>query len=413
MSKTPQESTKKMFFTASDLLQRINSSIKDDAFPNDALSSSSSSSSVGGFELQRKMPDGSYRRADEKELAAADFHAKMKQAAEMTSNLTRQQKMEWAAAQRKQGNVLFGNGDYKEAMDIYLTCLVAMDVSKSPSTNTEMKLNDDEISDGEGITSSASFKSKSEVEIQLPVLLNLALCALKMGMLSKAEQFCNYALEMEAGLRSPKAYFRRGKVRMLMGNYADAELDLDKALDLIEQSCVDDAGSDDDSTNGLLKDDAQVILREKQKLHRLVQKAEKNRKIQKKAMERLFNSAEHDDDAKTKSVKSTIGKSLKEMSLGECSSLYPEEKTGRRKFSTLRDDPTWDHSSFINVPSNEAAEASQCISNHVAWYLRMIGRCAQRLLDLIGHDNEGRDRITQRDTVHNSDLSVLSKKKVL
>jgi tetratricopeptide (TPR) repeat protein len=334
-------------------------------------------------------------------------------AAEMTLNLTHQQKIEWAAAQRKQGNVLFGTGDYKEAMDVYLTCLVAMDVSNSPSTNTEMKCNEDDISAADDITSSASFKSKSEVEIQLPVLLNLALCALKLGMLSKAEKFCNYALELEAGLRSAKAHFRRGRIRMLLGNYVDAELDLDKALNLIQQSCVDDAGSDGDSTNSLQKDDTQVILREKQKLHRLVQKAEMNHNIQKRAMERLFNSAEHDGDAKAKSVKSTVGKSLKEMSSGECSSLYPKEKTGRRNFSTLRDDPSWDHSLFINDQSNEAAEASHFISTHVAWYLQMIGRCAQRLLDIIGYDNEDHDRITQRGIVHNSDMSVLSKKKDL
>ena len=60
-----------MFFTTSDLLQRLNSSISD------SIGEESPSSS--GFELQRQMPDGSYRRAEERELAAANFQTKMKQ----------------------------------------------------------------------------------------------------------------------------------------------------------------------------------------------------------------------------------------------------------------------------------------------------------------------------------------------
>ena len=59
-----------MFFTTSDLLQRLNSSI------NDSIGEEAPS---GGFELQRQMPDGSYRRAEERELAAANFQTKMKQ----------------------------------------------------------------------------------------------------------------------------------------------------------------------------------------------------------------------------------------------------------------------------------------------------------------------------------------------
>ena len=60
-----------MFFTTSDLLQRLNSSI------NDSIGEEAPSPS--GFELQRQMPDGSYRRAEERELAAANFQTKMKQ----------------------------------------------------------------------------------------------------------------------------------------------------------------------------------------------------------------------------------------------------------------------------------------------------------------------------------------------
>ena len=70
---------KKMFFTTSDLLQRLNSSINDSVGQN---------APSGGFELQRQMPDGSYRRAEEKELAAANFQTKMKQVCLQLDNFT-------------------------------------------------------------------------------------------------------------------------------------------------------------------------------------------------------------------------------------------------------------------------------------------------------------------------------------
>ena len=63
---------KKMFFTTSDLIKRMNSAMTS-ADPNE------NDSDRPGFELQRKMPDGSYRRAEESEVAAADFQAKLKQ----------------------------------------------------------------------------------------------------------------------------------------------------------------------------------------------------------------------------------------------------------------------------------------------------------------------------------------------
>ncbi len=62
-----------MFVTASDLIQRMNSAITN------AYVENNESSGDAGFELQRKLPDGSYRPADESEIAAVDFQAKLKQ----------------------------------------------------------------------------------------------------------------------------------------------------------------------------------------------------------------------------------------------------------------------------------------------------------------------------------------------
>ena len=74
---------KKLFFTTTDLLERLNSSIQHSVGGNhnndDTTNKDGIHPSPGGFELQRQMPDGSYRRAEEREVAAANFQTKMKQ----------------------------------------------------------------------------------------------------------------------------------------------------------------------------------------------------------------------------------------------------------------------------------------------------------------------------------------------
>ena len=386
---------KKMFFTTSDLVSKMNASMKE---ANMILPASSDDDAGGGFELQRKMPDGSYRRADEKEVAAADFQSKMKQASEAIKTLNPQQKIEWAKYQRTEGNVLFARGEYKEAMDVYLTCLVAMDQSSSSSLsssppsdeatsvpmadeNTE-KTNDGRRNDYDDVTNDEDdegeqqqFNIQIEKDIKLPVLLNLALSALKLGMLSKAEQFCNHAIETELGKQSAKAHFRRGRVRMLMGHFVSAELDLDKAHELIDTNMimrnsdniiVTDINDRKENNQKLkeLENEKTVILREKQKLNRLVNHAHKNEKQQKRAMQKLFNSS--DEQQQRQHAKSQA-----------IQDLYPEKATPA---STKQSN---EQSEIVNEYSQP--------TTYVQWYMQMIGRCAQKILDVIGHGDDEDD----------------------
>lgn len=306
----------------------------------------------------------------------------------MTAKLTPAQKIEWATGQRKEGNRLFASCEYQEAMDVYLTCLVAIDTSNSSTDAVE------------NVDEAPVLASQYETEIKLPVLLNLALCALKLGMLSKAEKFCNYAIEMKAGKQSAKCYFRRGKVRMLMGHYISAELDLAKALDLLDQSANDAV-----DVNIELEKDKRVILREKQKLHQLVKQAEKNQMQQKKAMQRLFES----DSSEGAKPVSTVGVTA-EMPTHQNkpndkpASLYPEKKAGTRKYSTLRDDPNWDHS--IAAEDTDGEETSSPLRTYFEWYMQMAGRCAQKILDTIG----GEDNELETMTASSSTLSSGDKK---
>ena len=333
-----------LFFTTTDLIDKMNRSIQE------ATGVAGELPGGGGFELQRKLPDGSYRRADESETAAANFQAKMKQAAEMTASLEPGERIEWAGWQRKQGNELFARGEYREAMDVYLTCLVAMD------QNTGNK-NENADSDGGGSNSTEQqpaddMAERIEKEIKLPVLLNLALSAMKLGLLSKADQFCSFALETESGRRSVKAHFRRGRVRMLMGHYVTAELDLEKADELNAEKLVEGGEREDEE----VEKERDAIARERRKLSRLVGQASRNRKTQKRAMERLFQS--HVDAGGGALAIATEG-------------LYHEKES---------------------PPIEEYDESFQQLSCW-QWYLHMVGRCAQKILDIIGEDEDDDDEV--------------------
>jgi len=59
----------KMFFTTSDLMEKMNSTLRNGDTENFGPQ----------FELQKRLPDGSTRRANDSEMAMADFQSKLKQ----------------------------------------------------------------------------------------------------------------------------------------------------------------------------------------------------------------------------------------------------------------------------------------------------------------------------------------------
>ena len=75
MSKHLDDEEDKLFFTTSDLLNRINSVIDSESKKNDQ----SIKNAQPRFELQRRLPGGQTRKANADESAAADFQAKLKQ----------------------------------------------------------------------------------------------------------------------------------------------------------------------------------------------------------------------------------------------------------------------------------------------------------------------------------------------
>lgn len=246
------------FFTTTDLINRINASLEDtsDTFNSpsseEARKYEKSQSNRPKFELQRRFSDGTTRKASPEETAAADFQAKLQQAGQIVSHLNRDEKLIWAGEQRQVGNKLFQEGGYKEAMDVYLTCLVALEyISKD-------RMNDNQMDE----------------DIKMPVLLNLAACALNLGMYKKTVSFCDFCMELECAKKNPKVYFRRGKAYMFMGNYSLARNDLNMAESILLQDFNDDSK------------ECLSIRKEMQRLDKMIQNSKKNKERQAMAMKK-------------------------------------------------------------------------------------------------------------------------------
>lgn len=122
-------------------------------------------------------------------------------------------------------------------MDVYMTCLVAIDVGPPQQRNGEnggVPNNDRSHCKLEGSNLFFDqYKERTEREIKLPVLLNMSACSLKLGMWKKTEIFCSFALDIPCARDNPKVYFRRGRALMFIGSYEKARVDLEYALKLL------------------------------------------------------------------------------------------------------------------------------------------------------------------------------------
>ncbi|VEU41628.1 unnamed protein product [Pseudo-nitzschia multistriata] len=234
---------KSPFITTSDIINRLNSQLSElSTFANET-DLASSQQQQPRFELQKRLPDGSAIPATQDETDAANFKTKLDQSAKFVSQLeSPADRQYWAEQQRLIGNGFFQQGDYKAAMDIYLTCLVVKE-------NTSGFLRD----------------------TLLPVLNNLAQCTLQLGMYAKTILFCEMALEevskakqqgwvegidakekqqneqeVPAGEKSTtarrdledaivlcKIYFKRGKALRLKGHYKEAREAINCSLDCL------------------------------------------------------------------------------------------------------------------------------------------------------------------------------------
>jgi tetratricopeptide (TPR) repeat protein len=335
--KNNEDEPKKLFLTTTDLLNTM----------NHALSKMDEEGIQPRFELQKRLPNGNTAKCSEQDMAVADMESKFKQAAGEVEELNDEQKLEWAKIQRKEGNVLYARKEYKEAIDVYLTCLVV----KSPDENITTDFMD---------------------QVYLPVLNNLAQCTLQLGSYRKAATFCTMALEEEPKLlHRPEAvsklYFRRGKARRLGGDYKEAIEDFAKAQELLG------APADNEAEHRAIKKELQLV-------EQSLIEGRRNEAKQKDAMKRFFDAPAADalggGMAPNKDQHATTMPTANRSAAGNNKksepSLYGAKK---RAYSTLR------AKKEVDDDDKEPKELS-----HWQYYLAVIGSIAERLLIMMGDE---------------------------
>lgn len=327
------------FVTTSDVLSSLNKALNNLETPQDIAKPH--------FELQRRMPDGSTRRATETEVQAADMETKLSQAAAHVQTLpTWEAKLEWAQKQRQYGNTLYQQERYAEAIDIYLTCLVvAQEEEKTPN---------------------------SEGLLFFYLMNNLAQAALQLKWYSKAEHFCSLAFEHEENRHNwtiesttrnqrqqmAKLYHKRSKARRLKGLYKEARLDLEAALEWLDYG----NGKDDDTMSASRR----AIQREVQLVAQGSAEAKRNKERAKKGMQKVLQSTDHesDDDASNEPL------------------FAPTERT----FSTLR------APSRVEDDHDEEDDTTSPTLSYWQCYLAMVARVAEKLLEWTGDDEYSSSR---------------------
>ena len=428
---------KSPFVTTTDVINQLNKQLSnlsseydDDNGNNNGNSGDSSTlfQKEPRFELQKRLPDGSAIPATQDDTAAADFKTKLEQSAQYVSQLeSSKDRRYWAEQQRQTGNVFFQSGDYKGALDIYLTCLVVKENSLDFVRDTF-----------------------------LPILNNLAQCTLQLGMHKKTIVFCEMALdevekveevervgklakdtakklddnheeektEESKSVTTKKAknppvdcialckiYFKLAKALRLTGNYEEARKSLDSSLGcMIEKEKElsisspttsndnngDDNDDDDDDDDGDHNDNKISILpyqKAIQKEYRYLDIAEKearkNRAKQKRAMQSVLSpstssSSNHRDDNKKISP-----------------SLY-ENQSNPREYSKLRarNKGTPSSSSTFNGKDDSKSNTTSDLENisYSQYYWSMVARVANYLLTILGDDDTANaDEIRQND----------------
>lgn len=350
------------FVTTSSVINSINSALEDvmkQELGEEVAQNCRGKKQQSFFELQKRMPDGSTRKATDEETSSEDMKNKLEQAAKLTSIMSLDDKIEWAQKQRQQGNELYKAAKYKEAIDMYLTCLVVRDMIKE-------KVDDQQV-------------------LILPVMNNLSQCALQLGWYHKAEVFCTLALEsLDINSRNhavAKLYFKRSRSRRLRGLYHHAKCDLHKAVDMLGVSMDDNEKSPEQ----------RAIEREFQLLAQAAAEGIKNKKRAQRGMQKVLGSTSEPNEAGSKTpmapsdamgqqategTEGGVPNAKDESDIPPTTPLY-HEKHGRTH-SAIRKRPG-------GPPPYEQPHLAVEL-NFWQVYRLVIGRVAQRLLDIIGED---------------------------
>lgn len=276
--------------TISDVITKLNSTIRANV-DVEALIKDQRHEKMKGFELHTRLPDGSARPASSEEIATADFQSKLQQAIATLQSLPDASKLVWAETQRVNvGNIYYEKLDYENAIDVYLTCLIA--ATPSPSPNPESKY------------------TMEHLILYMKLMNNLALCTLQLRWYRKTITFCSIAIDqilitlphvetmqLKDTDRSGdfaiiileqriKLHYKRAKAYRLRGEYDIARLDINRMkTELISYSSDNATHSSDSKSIELM---CSTIVKEEQLLQLAIHRGNKNFKHHQAAMKLLL-----------------------------------------------------------------------------------------------------------------------------
>jgi tetratricopeptide (TPR) repeat protein len=400
------------FITATDVLQSLNANIAQltgaDGDDDGARGRS------GGFELQRRMPDGSARPATRKELRASDFETKLRQAAGMVDGLPGpERRLEWAERQRLAGNALYAGGRYEEAVDVYLTCLVVAQPKWNRPTGDEGRQEESE----EVVEDEEHEYERQRIVLFCKVMNNLAQSTMQLGWHHKTVQFTTLALDhLLTKSRSiigdddsayceqlSKLHFKRGKAERLRGHYVSARSDLDQAAQWLRkrQHLLQGSDDDDDDDGGTTTTTTtarmiRIVERELLLVDRQQAEGKRNQQRQKQAMQRVLGKTKEtetteektSDAATATTTKKSFRRGLSEPVEAD-NPLYRNELRRRRTHSTLRARrPGCD-------PPSQQGEAIPLSYRHYYW--NAVARGAEKVLEWMGEEEAAAEYHAKRE----------------
>jgi hypothetical protein len=400
------------FITTTDIMTSLNKALSDLSSPEELKSSNNKPH----FELQRRLQDGSTRRATPKEQAANDCETQIQQAVQLLSDLkSNRERLAWAEAQRSFGNHLYQHKEYEQAIDVYLTCLPAVahdETFRKVKQAQENPENDDEMAeDASGVevptTASTSTTSKDEEDdddelkkerllLFVKLLNNLAQSTLQLGWYKKTEHFCTLAFEhLEEEKQAiptlllsstalyqeqrSKLYFRRAKARRLRGDYALSRTDLDHAMNALPT----DSGKEEEQRA--------AIQKELQLLQKSAAEARKNHDRQKKALQRVMAPPSTSKTTRTNRKDDGPKASSTSVRFEETTTTGGVLFPGEQQEGPLRRRPRKNYSTLRALRPQEAPEEDEDAhhDNKLSpWqhYVAVIGKIAEKILEWMGDE---------------------------
>lgn len=174
------------------------------------------------IDLQKQLADGTYEHASDKDLYLLNSKTMLLSAAQTFKDMKFDDKLKAAIDLKNRGNRLFQKGDYPAAQELYLQALTASEFGTSSANKSQ---------DTDESMIQSSDTDDNIDELVVPVLCNMAACALKLDQFVKAARFCDEALRLRPLCK--KALLRRGVAFLHLKEYDLCISSLEQAKEVI------------------------------------------------------------------------------------------------------------------------------------------------------------------------------------